>query len=583
MQTRMLYPLAACAAALLLGACAEDEGCSSDKECPSGQVCNSGFCEAPSGDAEADATSTDGSTAEDGDAGATDVADAGTLDDAGTGTGADAATGGDVATIPDTTAPVDTAKPQDVPVQWDLGRTNPDEEPPTVLSTSPAAGEEGVALPVKVTITFSEPMRAETIDENNVRVLSITGKSIGGKPELSADKTTVTLTPDPTKVTLVSPYTISVDAIVQDVAGNHLGAPFIATFYTTTPPNLGGYAQMAAALAPTVQVAVNGTKPVVSYPTRIDADGDWDAMGNASWVQEKAKSLPAAVYWDVAETQSHLYFTYTYFWPYRDTTGTPKTAHANDTAGVLIVASKLPELTPVAAYTYGRDDEVEEVFAWVAAGTDLAGKPNVTKAVDPAVLFVDGRFQGYLTTPSHQSCTWVASGPGACELNAGIQASLMTAVYALDQGIATSIQPKGGTWPSAGESIDFQLLHGLTAFWARRGAKGEGGVFDGSFDYEPISGRPGSNLKGLPSLFQAAMGTYGGRPGWAWNWKPAQGSFFKMGRGTIFLDPAIFVEKRHSLKANWDTAAKTGFSNTYCFHPYLGIDERGKLDDCPAE
>lgn len=583
MRIRMLTTLAAClaaASALMLGGCAEDSACSSDKECPTNQVCNGGFCEAaPAADALGDATGGDTAVTEDTGTTEDTAADTGATEDTAADTGGLTDTGG----TPDTGGTGDTGGPEDTTVVWDLGGGEPDEVPPTVLSTDPAAGEEGVAIPMTVTITFSEPMRAETIDENNIRVLSITGKSIGGKPVLSADKTSVTLTPDPAKLTLISPFTISVDPIVQDVAGNHLEAAFTATFYTAPPANLGGYAQMAAALAPTVRVAVNATKPIGSYPTRFDADGDWEGMGNASWVLEKAKTLPAAVYWDVAETQSHLYFTYTYFWPYRDTTGTTKTPHANDTAGILIVAAKFPELTPVAAYTYGRNDEVEEVFAWVAAGSPMDGKPNVTKAVDPATLFVDGRFQGYLSTPLHQSCTWIASGPGACELNAGIQASLLTAVYALDQGIATTVQATAGVWPIAGENIDFQLLHGLTAFWARRGSKGEGGVYSESFDYQPMSGRPGSSLKGLPSLFQAPPGSYGGRPGWAWNWKPAQGGFFQMARGTVFLDPAIFVEKRHSLEANWDTGTKTGFSDSYCFHPYLGIDERGKKDDCPAE
>lgn len=590
MRIRDLTTIAASAAALALGltGCSEDVACVSDDECPNGQVCSSGFCEAaPAGDAVGDAAAADGAGEQDagGDTGGAPdtggVTDTGEVEDAGGVT--DTAGGGDTGGgVTDAGGDPDTGGTKDTTIEWDLGG-EPDETPPTVLSTTPAVGEEGVPIPFTVAITFSEPMRAETIDENNVRLLSLTGKSIGGKPTLSADKTVVTLTPEPGKLSLVTPFTIQIEPIVQDVAGNKLEAAFTGTFYTAPPANLEGYATIAAQLAPTAHVAVNTTKPVVSYPTRFDADGDWDGIGNASWVQEKAKSLPAAVYWDVAETKSHLFVTYTWFWPYRDTTGTPKTAHANDTAGVLVVAQKLPEVTPIAAYSYGRNDEVEEVFAWVASGSVMDGKPNTTKAVAPEVLFEDGRFQGYLTTPLHQGCTWVASGSGACELNAGIQASLSTVVYALDQGIATTVQAEGGKWPQAEESIDFQLIHGLTAFWPRRGAKGEGGVYGASFDYEPLPNRPGSSLKGLPSIFVAPDGTYGGRPGWAWGWKPAQGGFFQMPRGTMFLDPAIWVAKRHSLETTWDAEAKTGWSVDYCFHPYQGIDNRGTNSDCPAE
>lgn len=590
MRIRELTTLTACVAALALGAagCSEDVACVSDSECPTAQVCSGGFCEAApasdaidgSGDPDTVPGDTGGGNAQDTAGGADAVPDTGAGDGGGT---------------PDTNIPdaggagdtgggaTDAGGHKDTVVEWDLGGGEPDETPPYVQATTPAVGEEGVPIPFTVTITFSEPMRTETIDENNIRLLSLTGKSIGGKPVLSADKTSVTLTPEAGKLSLVSPYTIKVDPIVQDVAGNHLEAEFLGTFYTAAPANLGAYAQLAAQLAPTAHVAINTAKPVLSYPTRFDADGNWEGIGNAAWVQEKAKSLPAAVYWDVAETKSHIFLTYTYFWPYRDTTGTPKPAHANDTAGVLIVAEKLPELTPIAAYTYGRSDEVEEVFAWVSAGSILDGKPNVTKAVAPEILFEDGRFQGYLTTPLHQACTWVASGSGACELNAGIQATLATVVYGLDQGVATTVQAEGGKWPQAGESIDFQLLHGLTAFWPRRDSKGEGGVYGATFDYEPMTNRPGSALKGIPSIFVAPDGSYGGRPAWAWGWKPATGGFYQMGRGTIFIDPAIFVAKRHSLDTNWDAEAKTGYSVDYCFEPYLGIDNRGTDPDCPAE
>ena len=48
-------------------------------------------------------------------------------------------------------------------------------------------------------------------------------------------------------------------------------------------------------------------------------------------------------------------------------------------------------------------------------------------------------------------------------------------------------------------------------------------------------------------------------------------------QGTPFLDPAYYFALRHRLTL---TPGKDGFSSTYCFNPYLLIDQRGKDPEC---
>ena len=587
-----LRKLVTCAAlALLLGSptgCAEDTACVTDDECPAGQVCSGGFCEAkpPADGAGADGTA-DGAVTPDtlvdagGDAsGVTDIggADVPGLDDLGTPIGDVADTG----TPPDDTGttPPDTGKKEDINGEVDLVA-------PYVVSTTPADGEQGVALPFVVTITFSEAMRKEGIDSNTFKLTDVAGKPVGGDPVLSADGKTVTLTPTPNKLLLTSPYHLRVGRpasdqpiVVADVAGNKLEEELVVVFYTAAPAGMEEYATLAAQLSPTVHQGVSKDNPKLDYPTRFDLDGDFEAVGNPTYISETAKSVDTAIYWDVAETKSHLFFTYVFYYPLRKPAG-GGVQHANDTAGLIVVARKDPELTPIEAITYGRDGDVEEMLAYVVEGSEISGKPLVDKEYPTDTLFPDQRFQSYLTTPRHQSCAWIHDGPGSCKLNDGVKKITSFITYAFDQGVATKLEKKDGAWPMDGDPVDYQLVHWLPAFWTHRDEFGSKALWESKFDYEPLFDRPGDFLVDLPRFFGSPDTMNGGRPPWSWNWKPAIAAFYGFNEGTPFLDPAIYVAKRHSLDTNWDSATKTGFSTEYCFHPYQGIDKRGTDPDCP--
>lgn len=574
-----------CLIAVATAGCSEDTGCTSSAECPVGQVCNAGFCEIPApgdiGDSSNDAATSLDSLEPDfeEDTGPTD---AGTNEND---------TQLPIEDVADSQPPTDTQisdtandstpDPIDVSRQQDT-HTPGKPGPPQVVSVDPGEGQTEVTIPFVVVITFSEPIRPETVDNNTVQLLDIANKPIGGPPVLAQDGLSITLSPQASVLHHVSPYTVRVDPVVQDLEGNQLGTEFKSSFFTGAPAGWDDYVTLAALYAPAIWQTLSFDLPQYDYPVAFDADGNQQTADNPTWIQGKAKSLSPTVYWDVAETKSHWVFTYTLFYPYRDPAGAGGKPIANDTSGVMIVVQKYPEPIPVAAVTYGRRGDIQDMFAYVVSGSPLDGKPLVDDKGPSETLFPDGRFALYVTSPLHQACSWALGGPGECELNAGIKIGQSYLTMTTPSEEPTVVQ-KDGKWPNSLENATYQLRSGVIEWWSRRNQFGDTKVWAAGFDfnYEPEAGRPGGNLKELPSFFGLNVGTEGGRPPWSWSWKPSSfGQFTKLAQGTPFLDPAWFLSKRFGLGNSWNSAEKTGFSTDYCFHPTLDIDNRTTEPDC---
>lgn len=585
----MLLRIAVCVSVLLMAiatvmtGCSDDTGCASSAECPAGQVCNAGFCEKPPADDVTDSPDDaedplDGNQPDAGtDVGITDVGP--TVDDT-------ANAGED--TI-DTHSATDTSAEDTDDVEPGQNDTSPTQDtgapgepgPPQVVSVNPPDGQIEVGIPVVVVITFNEPIRAETVDNNTIQLLDISNKAIGGPPTLSQDGLTITLSPQASALRYLSPYQVRVDSVVQDLEGNQLGTEFVASFFTGPPDGWDDYIALAAQYAPSIWQTLSFKQPHYDIPIAFDADNNLQTADNPTWIQGKAKSLTPTVYWDVAETKSHWIFTYTLFYPYRDPDGSGKSV-ANDTAAVLVVVQKFPEPAPVAAITYGRRGDIQDMYAFVVSGSALDGKPLVDDDAPNDTLFPGGRFALYVTSPLHQACSWATGGPGECELNEGIKIgqSYMTMIGPSE---TPTIIQNDGKWPNSAENVTYELRSSAVEWWSRRNQFGDTKVWAAGFDfdYEPEDGRPGANLKELPSFFGLNVGTDGGRPPWSWSWKPGSfGQFTKLAQGTPFLDPAWFLSKRFGLGNSWNSTEKTGFSTDYCFHPTLNIDNRTSDPDC---
>lgn len=112
-----------------------------------------------------------------------------------------------------------------------------DTTPPTVTSTSPAAGATNVAVATAVTAVFSEAMDAATVNSSTFELRDGANNLAAGTVAFAAATRTATLTPS-AALTPSTSYTATVKggaAGVADLAGNPLAADLVWSFTTAEP------------------------------------------------------------------------------------------------------------------------------------------------------------------------------------------------------------------------------------------------------------------------------------------------------------------------------------------------------------
>ncbi len=112
----------------------------------------------------------------------------------------------------------------------------PDVTAPTIVSRTPSPEATQVALSVKPSVTFSEPMRSATLSTATITLTNAgTGTPVPGTISVSGDTATFVPTAalEPT-----TQYTMRVLTGVQDLAGNALNAPATWAFRTLTPASV---------------------------------------------------------------------------------------------------------------------------------------------------------------------------------------------------------------------------------------------------------------------------------------------------------------------------------------------------------
>lgn len=118
--------------------------------------------------------------------------------------------------------------------------TEQDTVAPTVTNTDPANNSNNVDVNTSVTVTFSEPMNANTVSVDSVLVQS-GGADMAGTVFLSADMLSATLTPV-AALDYNTTYTITLLSSITDLAGNALvlssGSLTFTTAADTTSPSL---------------------------------------------------------------------------------------------------------------------------------------------------------------------------------------------------------------------------------------------------------------------------------------------------------------------------------------------------------
>jgi hypothetical protein len=159
---------------------------------------------------------------------------------------------------------------------------------PTVSSVSPTNGASGVSMGTTVTVTFSEPMNAATVNATTITLQDGSGAGVGATVSYNAATFAAVLTPN-SALAALSTYAVGVSTGVKDVAGNALGGAFSSSFTTgvpdTTPPTVSSVSPVNGAAGVGVGTVVTVTFSEAMAPASISGstimlqDGGGHAVG----------------------------------------------------------------------------------------------------------------------------------------------------------------------------------------------------------------------------------------------------------------------------------------------------------------
>jgi hypothetical protein len=111
--------------------------------------------------------------------------------------------------------------------------------PPTVLSTSPANGASLVSMGASLTVTFSEPMDATTLNSSNVLLVDSLNNPAPGTVTYNNATSVLTYKPS-VQLNPLTTYTATVKGSVKDTYGNAMGNDVSWSFMTGQAPSNSG-------------------------------------------------------------------------------------------------------------------------------------------------------------------------------------------------------------------------------------------------------------------------------------------------------------------------------------------------------
>ena len=146
--------------------------------------------------------------------------------------------------------------------------TVPDVTPPRVTSSSPVEGATGVPRGATISVVFSEPMDAATINTSTFQVKIISGGAITGTVAYTAATRTAQFTPS-SSLPNATGISVGVTTGVKDVAGNALASNFsfgfavrdeiAPTVVSVTPPNGSANVAVTSPVRVTFSEAMNAS------------------------------------------------------------------------------------------------------------------------------------------------------------------------------------------------------------------------------------------------------------------------------------------------------------------------------------
>lgn len=181
-----------------------------------------------------------------------------------------------------------------------------DTTPPTVTARSPATGATGVSLTANVTVTFSEPMDATTINTSTFELRDPGNAVVSAVVSYNSTSRVATLNPSPT-LAASTVYTVRVhggatDPRVKDVAGNAMANDVTWSFTTladTTAPTVSSISPASGATG-----VARGTNVLATFSEAMDP-----ATINTNTFELRGPGgvlVPAAVTYDTTNRRATL-------------------------------------------------------------------------------------------------------------------------------------------------------------------------------------------------------------------------------------------------------------------------------------
>jgi hypothetical protein len=211
---------------------------------------------------------------------------------------------------------------------------------PTVAAVSPLNNAANVDTSTLVVVTFSEPMNRATVNASAVR-LTAGATPIAASFVLASDDRTVTLTPS-TPLAINTLHTVTVDATVNDQAGNAMAAAFTSTFRTTSPDTTAP--RVESIVPATGAVDVPTTSPIsVTFTEAIDPSSITVASFRAL-----VAGTPVTGTFTFLDGNRTVRLAPASPWPFETTVVTELTGAIRDTSGnALVDANGQPIVVPL--------------------------------------------------------------------------------------------------------------------------------------------------------------------------------------------------------------------------------------------
>jgi hypothetical protein len=151
----------------------------------------------------------------------------------------------------------------------------PDTTAPTIIAGSPPNGASGVVHGTPITVTFSEPMNAGTINGSSIFLKEFSNTvPVAGTVSYDSGSNTATFTPS-TTLDDGNDFTLNVTTAVSDLAGNKLASNYLSTFVTIqhiSDPFWQGNVEGGTPPAPGIHFHLNFTQAEDGHTLTLGAD-----------------------------------------------------------------------------------------------------------------------------------------------------------------------------------------------------------------------------------------------------------------------------------------------------------------------